>query len=165
MKPEETEDEKALMRVADVMTGQVICLRPDMSVESVTQLFLEHRISGAPVIDDDGRPIGVISKTDLVRESFDRDSLTEWDVTPTDDDTREGFHVQRETRATVAEVMTPVVVTLEASAPITEAARLMIEQRIHRIPVVSDTGRVVGIVSAVDLLGPIANQTPADRTA
>ena len=72
MKPEETEDEKALMRVADVMTGQVICLRPDMSVESVTQLFLEHRISGAPVIDDDGRPIGVLGVIGPTRLDYRR---------------------------------------------------------------------------------------------
>ena len=66
---------------------------------------------------------------------------------------------------TVAEVMTPVVVTLAEDALITEAAQIMIEKRIHRIPVVSESGRVVGIVSAVDLLGPMATRTPSDRTA
>lgn len=164
MSQEDSDDAQQPLRVGDIMTNQVICLKPEMTLESVTELFLERRISGAPVIDDDGRAVGIISKTDLIRESHDRENLTEWEVADSEDEGDRGFHIQNETRATVAEVMTPVVVTLAEDALITEAAQIMIEKRIHRIPVVSESGRV-GIVSAVDLLGPMATRTPSDRTA
>src|SRR4029079_18434500 len=54
--------------VSAIMTTDVICVQPDVSIESVTRLLLERGISGVPVVDADGVPVGLVSKTDLLRE-------------------------------------------------------------------------------------------------
>src|SRR4051812_44614211 len=56
--------------IAEIMTRTAICVKPDFGVEALTALLLGRGISGAPVIDDTGRPIGMVSKSDVVRERF-----------------------------------------------------------------------------------------------
>src|SRR5262245_41611716 len=59
-------------RVGEVMATHVVCVQPDVSVEALTELLLQHGFSGAPVVDAEGFPIGVVSQTDLLREAHDR---------------------------------------------------------------------------------------------
>lgn len=111
--------------LSDIMTGDVLCVFPDLRVEHLIDLLVESNVSGAPVVDDGGRPIGIVSKSDLVR----------------------GFAAG----TTVADIMMPLAFTLPETASLSRAAALMAFEGIHRIPVVSSKGRVIGIVSALDI--------------
>jgi CBS domain-containing protein len=122
-------------RVADIMNRSVFCVGPDLSLAGLSELLLARGFSGAPVVDAAGRPIGVVTKTDLLRSRMD---TREW----------------RE--KTVAELMMPVVLSVPESATIAQASALMSSERVHRLPVVSDSGVVVGIVSSMDVLAWLA---------
>lgn len=150
--------------IAEVMTAAVWCVTADVSVETVTAVFLERGISGAPVVDDDGFPIGLITKTDLLRErrvegdTEDHQPLRIHTLAGDQIDLGPGFHADRVARATVGEIMTPVAFTLPERAPLARAAALMSFEGVHRIPVVSDEGQVVGILSALDIVKWVARQ-------
>ncbi len=145
--------------VSDAMTRNVVCVRPDLGVGAVTALFLERGISGAPVIGRDGKPVGLVSKTDLLRVGWERGDTGEcdepirfrteggWDV-----ELGSGFHVTRLESSTVADVMTPMTVSVSEDVSIALASALMVLEGIHRVPVVGAGGRVVGILSALDVL-------------
>jgi CBS domain-containing protein len=144
--------------IAEVMNKNPICISTDLSIDEVAALLLRHGISGAPVVDRSGKPVGVVSKTDLVREQHRNRSVlnasTAIHPQPADMDDR----VLHRPRTTVAEIMTPVAFTLPSSAPISQAAALMAFESIHRLPVVSETGAVVGVVSSIDVLRWIAER-------
>jgi CBS domain-containing protein len=117
------------------MTRDVVCVDPEMTVVDLRTLLLERNISGAPVVDAVGRPIGVVSKTDLVR------ALQEPDL-----------------YRTVRSIMMSLAFTLTESAPIARAAALMAYERVHRVVVISTEGSVVGIVSSLDVLNWLAQE-------
>lgn len=115
--------------VSQVMTRSVITVRLDDSVDHVARLFLERNISGAPVVDGDGHPVGVVSKTDLLRAEHERDTVK-----------------------VVEHVMTPLNFSLPESAPLSQAAALMAYEGFHRLTIVDATGAMVGVVSSLDIL-------------
>jgi len=122
-------------RVQDVMTIEVVVAHPTTPVKQVADLLAGHGLSGLPVIDGQGRVLGVVSETDLFGDS------------------------QRPAGGPVAttagEVMTSPAVTVSPHATLTEAARRMQADGLKRLPVVAGSGRLIGIVSRADLLRPL----------
>lgn len=148
--------------IAEIMTKAVISVDPDLSVDALMTLFLERGISGAPVVDSTGRPIGVVSKTDLLRDRFDRGDSGETQppsVTRQGIEVRlDGMHLENTTNVCVRDVMTPLAFTLPESASIARASALMALETVHRVPVVSGSGRVIGILSTLDVLRWLARR-------
>ena len=151
-------------KVADIMTRHALTVRPDTSLDSVIQLLLEQQISGLPVVDEAGGAVGVISKTDLIRDSYLRKDTDEEESASVRLPARRGiryspgpgYHVESGDARTAADVMTPMVLTIREDAPIAEAARKMAAGGIHRMPVVSTDGEIVGVVAAMDVVGWVA---------
>jgi CBS domain-containing protein len=139
-------------RISTVMTASVLCLTPDVSVEAAAAMILEANVSGAPVVDTEGSPIGVVSRSDLLRERLERGDVVESAALP--EELRRGFHVDGASvsTATVQDVMTPLAFTLPQTESLSTAAALMATEGVHRLPIVDDEGRVVGILSALDVL-------------
>lgn len=138
--------------VSRIMARHVICVQGDMPLRDVAAVLVNRRIGGVPVVDEQFRPLGMISKSDLVRRSLEEgaESAEEEDaVAP----------VAGESRY-VAQVMTPAVATLSERASVLEAASMMAEQRIHRLPIVGRDGRIVGVVSSLDVLAWISRDLP-----
>jgi CBS-domain-containing membrane protein len=133
--------------VADVMTRNVVAVRKDAQFKDIILVMRARRFSAFPVLDDDDRVIGVVSEDDLlVREGFDGPG------------TGPRFlmrHADRSkaTGLTAAELMTAPPITIRPEAPVAEAARTMHTRHVKRLPVVSADGRLLGVVSRVDLLG------------
>lgn len=148
-------------RVSNVMTASVICLTADVSVEAAAAMILEANVSGAPVVDEAGRPIGVVSRADLLRERLERGDAVETD-TRLPDELRRGFHVDGASASTttVNQVMTPIAFTLPQTESLSTAAALMAHEGIHRLPIVDDERHVVGILSALDVLRWLAGSSP-----
>ncbi|MEZ4226434.1 MAG: CBS domain-containing protein [Polyangiaceae bacterium] len=150
--------------VAKVMTAHVVCVRAELPLDELTQLMLERGISGVPVVDDSGRPLGVVSKTDLLRRRLERSQQTEVDEGPVRAGQYElelgpGFGSGGLSEDIVEDIMMPIALTIPENAPISKAAALMAHEGVHRLVVVdAHSSAVVGILSAIDLLRWMARQ-------
>jgi CBS domain-containing protein len=144
--------------LSKLMSKDVTCVRPDLGIDDLCTLFLSRGISGVPVVDEKGTPIGMVSKTDLMRAQREEEGLEEMDMgssrAPTSEqiDLAAGYRIASPTLRTVGEIMTPIVLMLHESSNVGQAAALMAFDGVHRIPVVSDSRRVVGLLSSLDIL-------------
>jgi CBS domain-containing protein len=137
------------MRVADVMQRDVVTVLPGASLKEAAELLVENRISGLPVVDAEGRVLGVFSETDLLfKEQGEPDapSWLAWLVDPLRLVDREKLAAHR-----VGEAMTAPAQTISPRRSAAEAAKLMLGASVNRLPVV-DGGKLVGIVSRADLV-------------
>jgi CBS domain-containing protein len=139
------------------MNTDVISVPTTMDLRDLAKLFLEKGITGAPVVDEEGRLAGVISQTDLVYYHLTRGDELVLDSHFYQSARVEGRHIpagfQFEDFNTgcVADVMTPVVHSVTEVATVDSVARLMTRNRIHRV-IVRRGRRVAGIISALDVL-------------
>lgn len=133
--------------VRDVMTTRVVSVRKDASFRDMAAMLRGTRISAFPVIDDAGRVIGVVSEADLlVKEAVQADGASLVAALR---------HLREDAKATgvsAGDLMTSPAITIGPDAPVQEAARLMYDRRIKRLPVVNSAGRLLGIISRVDVL-------------
>jgi CBS domain-containing protein len=112
-----------MIPVKEVMTRQVISFREDTPVEEIADRLSRSRITGAPVVTDDGFVVGIVSEVDVFTK-----------------------------RGSVArEIMSPHVISITEDTGIDEAARLLAGERIRRLPVLKN-GRIVGLISRSDVL-------------
>lgn len=125
------------LRVADLMTIDPIIVSVDESIEDAEELLRIHRITGLPVVDLDGRLVGVISQTDLLYLRVP---------------TVQALIHHRASGIRVGEVMSMPPVTIDSTAALQQAARLMHRDRLHRLVVVDAAGRPVGVISAMDFV-------------
>jgi CBS domain-containing protein len=135
--------------VESVMTKQVVIARPNTSFKELVALMSAHRVSGLPVVDDGGRPVGVVSEADTLvkqehrggdgnRPLFGRKRRARW---------------RKATGRTAGDLMTAPAVTIGGGATISSAARLLAEKNIRRLCVVDGDGLLTGIVSRRDVIG------------
>lgn len=143
--------------VFHVMSRDVVCVAPRMRVEELCAVLLENSISGAPVVDEAGRLVGIVSTTDVVRDRHERQGTGEVESRPRDArrGRLRGFHLH-DPGAAVEEVMSRKVVTVTESTSLARAAWLMAHHHVHRLPVLDAQGRVSGLVSSLDVLGWVA---------
>jgi len=112
--------------VTAIMTRDVICARAELSVDALTELLVKNHIGCVPVVDDRGRPKGVVTKLDLV---------------------------DREKPGVVAgEVMMPLAITLNTHATIAHAAAMMAVEDFHHLMVVGTDHVLVGVISTMDIV-------------
>jgi len=142
------------MRVDDVMTTDVATVTPGASLKDVARILVERDISGVPVMDADGDVLGVVSEADLLAkeraEPPTRGGPLAWLVDPIE------VIERRKLGARLAgEVMTSPAVTIAPYRNLATAAGIMLDNRVNRLPVVSD-GKLVGIVTRADLVRAFA---------
>jgi CBS domain-containing protein len=138
---------------------------PAMSVESLATLLLERGLSAVPVIER-GALVGMVSMTDLVREVQDRGDDGERVPLRVRDtigmiqaELGDGFHATELARATVDEIMTPVVFSLNDTSSVRQAAALMAFERVRQLAVYGASGTIVGVVSALDIMRWLAGES------
>lgn len=144
------------MRAQDVMTTHVVTVTPDTTVLDAAKLFVEHRISGAPVVTADNSVVGVLSEGDLLRRveiGTDGARRTSWLDFFTDSSAQAYVksHAQH-----VSDVMTPDVISVDVDTPLSEIAALLESRGIKRVPVLKDH-KLAGIVSRANLLQALAS--------
>ena len=150
-----------ILTAADLMTSDLLTVRDDATVAELAEFLTLHEISGAPVEDATGKLVGVVSITDIARLAADEDPVerqrptADYDVRgwsdrldPSDLDS---FRVHQP-GALVREIMTARILSVEADAPVSQMAGMLIDAHVHRL-LVTEQGRPVGIVSSTDLLG------------
>ncbi|MFF8600961.1 CBS domain-containing protein [Streptomyces sp. NPDC015232] len=134
------------------MTGEVVRARPDTSVGELARMLASHRISGVPVVDDDDKVLGVVSRTDLTgrRAGLGRSGAARRRLP--------GFLKRLDRTRSVAssvpaaELMTSPAVTVHPEQRVVDAARIMERRHIDRLPVVDEEDRLIGITTRRDLL-------------
>ncbi|KUO19313.1 CBS domain-containing protein [Streptomyces dysideae] len=134
--------------VGDLMTKAVVSVQRDTGFKDIAEHLAEHDVTAVPVVDDQGRPVGVVSETDLLRKQESQADpgghLAAAHLLPAE---------RAKTHALTAEgLMTSPAVTARPQWSVVEAARAMARHHVKRLPVVDDAGQLVGIVSRSDLL-------------
>jgi CBS domain-containing protein len=139
------------MNAEDVMTADVVSVSPNHSVRHAAQLMLDHRISGLPVLDDNGRVVGIVTEGDLIRRSeLGVQALASIGRQFTTGEDSARAYVKSHSWK-VADVMTADPFIVDEGTSLTQIADLMTERGIKRVPVMRGT-HLIGIVSRADLL-------------
>jgi CBS domain-containing protein len=141
------------MRVRQLMTTDVVTVGPDASLKEVASLLARHRISGLPVVDSDGRVLGVVSETDIVQKEAQEPQPASGLLRWLDPDS--GRLSAKLAAHTAGEAMSSPAVTIEANLPVSAAASLMLDNGCKRLPV-TDGGKLAGVVSRADLVRAFA---------
>lgn len=138
------------MRLADVMTRDVVTVHPDTTLKDVARLLVQHRIGGMPVIDAEGVVVGVVSESDFVIKERGADHLPDSIMDRLAG--RTAHDARRVAATTAGEAMSAPPITLQLqTGSVREAASMMLESGVNRIPVIHE-GRLVGIITRGDLV-------------
>ena len=145
------------MRARDVMVRAVATATPETTVEALARLMINLRLSGVPVMDRDGRLVGIVTEGDLLRrvETGTERHRPRWSE-PFSSNSRLAAEYVKSHAKRVADIMTREVFSVEETATLGEIADLLETKQIKRVPVVHD-GKIVGIVSRADLLQVLAS--------
>ena len=144
-----------MMTAGDVMTKDVITVKKETTIRELAELFARHRISSAPVVDESGDMIGIVTETDLIEQNKSLHiptviSLFDW-VIYLESDKKFERELKKMTGQTVADIYTPSVKTVTNFTPISDVADIMSSGKIHAIPVLEGK-KVIGIVARIDLI-------------
>jgi CBS domain-containing protein len=145
-----------VMKASDVMVTNVITVKPASEVPEVAALLLTNHISGVPVVNDEGRLVGMISEGDLIwrREAGTAHERPWWLRSLMGRELLAAEFVREQSRR-VGDLMTREVVSAGPDTPVAEIATLLERHRIKRVPIVQN-GKVVGIVSRANLIQALA---------
>jgi len=145
----------------DLMSRDVVCIPAATSLRNAARMLVEAGVSGAPVVDEEGRCLGVLSQNDLTRFLAQNDAAAiaqheeeeftaDWQVADVEDLPADA----------VSRYLTRGAVTAPIHTPITELAAQMCDARVHRVLIADGRGKVVGIVSSLDVLRAVADEAP-----
>jgi CBS domain-containing protein len=150
-----------MLTAEDVMTRDPVCVSPGARIRELARLLEENEISGAPVVDQNGVLVGVVSKTDLIRRCSEGGGTD--DIPPSylfeilaehpADVTRPSHEVMPEPLICVDDFMTVDPITVGPREPVAAIAKLMHTKGIHRVIVVDDENFPIGIITSLDVLG------------
>lgn len=136
------------LTVHDIMARDVVWVASRQHMSEVARLLLEHDISSAPVVDEQGTCIGILSASDFLR----RDA-----VEPHDGVLPHRSRPEWKPDDVAATFMSTGVQSVPEQTPLLLAARIMTAQHVHRLPVVDHHGRPVGIISTMDIIAALLN--------
>lgn len=146
--------------VADAMSHEPIVVRPETPLKEAIQILAERSISGLPVVNDAGELVGIVSETDLMWQETGMTPpayITFLDsVIPLKNPAEYERDLHKALGQTVGEVMSSDPVTVAPDKPLKEAAQMMQEQNVHRLPVVDAAGKVIGIITRGDVVRAMA---------
>lgn len=140
----------------DIMTKEVVIINQEASIEQLSQLLLDNKISGVPVVDNNGKMVGIATEGDVIVKDTDLhfpryfklldgiiylESLTKFKNS-----------LKKHLAIKVSEIMTANVISCGPESPVYDVANLMVENKVNRIPVVSQDGKPIGIITRADIV-------------
>jgi CBS domain-containing protein len=147
---------------ADLMTANPLSISAEATVKEAVTFLTDKGFSAAPVIDRAGRPVGVLSRADIM--VHDREKVAyvpavphyyesdESPVGPSGEALREGFHVEDVDWTPVRDIMTPVVFSVSPQTPAPNVIEQMVDLKVHRLFVIGTGGVLTGVISALDVM-------------
>lgn len=151
------------MLAKDVMTRNVVTVKPDEHVRDIAKLLLKKRVSAVPVVDSSGKLQGIVSEGDLMRrKETESERHSSWWLALVSSPDKRALDYVKSHSVHTADVMTRDVITVNEEATVQEIADILESHHIKRVPVVAGD-RLVGIVSRADLLRALASGTSTDN--
>jgi CBS-domain-containing membrane protein len=155
-----------MLKARDIMTRDVVTVQEDMTVDALGRLFIEKRISGAPVLDKDGRLVGIVTENDLVRKNtrlhiptvlrlFDA-------VIPLGSSEKVEEEIRKMSASKVGEICARSVVTVSTDASIEDVSSIMSDKGMHLVPVL-EGGKIVGIIGKIDIIKGMFGEIPQQK--
>lgn len=141
-------------RASDIMTRQVIAVSPETSWREVARVLVENHISGVPVVDDEGRVVGMVTEADLIlreRAELPKSRLVSFFADLGSDPSAMAEEYRKAHGLVARDVMSREVIAVREDASIEEIAAIMVRKGVRRVIVLSE-GKLVGIVSRADLI-------------
>jgi CBS domain-containing protein len=152
------------MKALDIMTTDIVSVRPDTPVSDIAQLLTDRRISGVPVIDDNGRLLGFVSQSDLLhRGELGTERHRKWWLRVFADPDGMAREYAKSHGLKATDVMTRHVVSVTDDAELAHVATVLDENRIKRVPVLRD-GKMIGLIARSDLVRALS-RTPRPQAA
>ncbi|MFV0422127.1 CBS domain-containing protein [Oleidesulfovibrio sp.] len=144
-----------MLSAKDIMSADPVTIAPDMDIIEATKLLLEHKFNGLPVVDHNGKLVGVLCQSDLVAQQKKVNLPSLFTILDGFIPLKSLSDVDSEMRKVaatrVADAMTEEPVTVSPDTPLDEVATLMVDSKYYTLPVVQD-GRLVGVVGKEDVL-------------
>lgn len=145
----------------DIMSKEVLTVKPETSVSELAQLLTTHNINGAPVVDSDGKLIGVVTENDLVFQKKQVHIPTVINILDSfiylESQEKMKKEMEKISAVTVENIYSKDVKTVTPETPIEEIATIMAEQHIHTIPVIKDNN-IVGVIGKKDIIRTLISQ-------
>lgn len=151
-------DKSVPEKVGDVMTKKhVWTCSPDTSIDDALESLVEHKITGLPVVDEEGKVVGVVSDYDMLTLDNVSGRMEAAGIFPTASMDWEAFHevqklILKNTGKQVSDVMTPDPLVVRPETNIEAAARILLQKKVRRLPVVDDSGRLIGMFTRGDVI-------------
>jgi CBS domain-containing protein len=149
-----------MLKAKNIMTTKVITVKPATTLEELARILMKHQISGAPVVDDNGKLIGIVTENDLISKNSRLhiptilrlfDAYIPLGASKLESD------IKRMAAADVDEICSKEVITVDEEATVEYIATIMSEKKIHLLPVTKE-GKLIGIIGKKDLLKSIAGE-------
>lgn len=141
------------------MTQEVITVQPGTLIHELAQIFIEHSISGVPVVDLDGKVLGIATESDLIFHSKRLKVPTVLTILDSfiflDSPEKMEKELRKIAAASVSDVYSSPPLTITPDTPLDEIASLMTEKQVHTLPVLDETGKMIGIVGKKDIIRTI----------
>jgi CBS-domain-containing membrane protein len=118
--------------IASIMTRNIVCARPELQLDALIGLMIQNHIGCVPIVDERGRPHGIVTKLDLVEAMQEPPGAT--------------------VRRTAGDVMMPIALTLDERATVAHAVSMMTLEDLHHVMIVSCHGTLIGVVSSKDVV-------------
>jgi CBS domain-containing protein len=153
--------------VADYMQRDVVTVAPNSTLQEALELMTENHVTGLPVMDVNARCVGLITSSDIL--NFEQENANDlpasatadfydpesqrWETVPIS-----AFGLERFGDVRVSDVMSTELVWVERDTPLTEAARRLLKERVHRLLVLDKVARLYGVLSAYDFVRVVAGE-------
>ncbi|MGL4884501.1 MAG: CBS domain-containing protein [Waterburya sp.] len=146
--------------VAEIMTADPITVSPETSLQEAIQILVEKKISGLPVVNSEGKLVGIISETDLTWQATGVDTppyiMFLDSVIYLQNPAKHNQEIHKALGQTVKEAMSDRPITIKGNQLVREAARIMHEKKIRRLPVVDEQSQLIGIITQGDVIRMMA---------
>jgi CBS-domain-containing membrane protein len=151
-----------VLKASDIMNRDIVSVPPEMTVVNLGRFFIDHELSGAPVIDRDGTLIGIVTENDLISRSKRLHLPTVLRVfdafIPLGGYAEMEAEIKKMAASSVADICTRDVSTITEETSVEDMATIMIERGLHHLPVLRE-GKVVGMVGKHDLIRGMARDS------
>ncbi len=150
-----------MLTAKDIMTKDVVTVKPETTVAELANLLIKNRISGAPVVDASGSIVGIVTENDLISQNKRLHIPTVVSFLDAaiylESSKKFADEVKRVTATTVGDICVKKVITISEDTSLTDIATIMSEKKVHILPVVK-AGKVIGIVGKRDVVKAVSEQ-------
>jgi CBS domain-containing protein len=149
-----------MFKATDIMTRDVITVKPDTTLEELARILIRYQITGAPVVDDNGNLRGIVTENDLISKNSRLHIptlLRLFDAFIPLGTSRLEVEIKKMAAYAVDDICTKEVITVDSETSVEDIATIMTEKKIHLLPVLKD-GRLIGIIGKKDLIRSISGE-------